>query len=170
MANVSSNPWSVTSSDVVTSIPSAAPNGLVLNTNGTVTLTTGAAHNLSVQDGASVVSATNSAYNGYYVVMVVSSATVAILAPQFSIPSGTAASGGGTAAKVLYKSQVRIEDISWQAPTAAGNQIDLRDRAGNIIWQATASGAGSQNRGKIFWVNGLTPLQVDSGIIIITVN
>lgn len=170
MANISSNPWSLVSGDVVTGTPVASPNGLILNADGTVSLTTGANFIVNSGDSVTVINATNALYNGFYKVLIGSALTAFTLIPQFSIPAGTAGSGGGTVAKCLYTAQVRIEDISWQNQTAAGQSLDLRDRMGNIIWQATSTGAGQQNRGKVFWVNGITPFVIQSGVVIVTVN
>jgi hypothetical protein len=174
MANLTSNPWSFTSADVVSATPVASPNGLILNADGTVTLTTTAPFAVTVNATTSawvtVISATAAAYNGFYKVLIGSGGTVFTLAPQFSIPAGTAASGGGTVAVNLYNAYVRIEDLSWQKPSALGDTLDLRDRNGNILWQASASGAGQQNRGKLFWCNGITPIVITSGVVIATIN
>ncbi len=156
--------------DVDVATPVASPNGLVLNADGTVTLTTGAANDFAAQNGLTVINATNAAYNGFYKVISVTSNTVSVLAPQFVIPAGTGGSGGGSVAKNEYASNVRIEDISWQNQAAAGQVLDMRDRNGNIIWQATSTGAGQQNRGKVFWVSGITLFALPSGVVIVTVN
>jgi hypothetical protein len=168
--NIASNPWSFFPADVLTAIPVASPNGLVLNADKTVTLTTTGAHGFVVNNGLTEINATNPLYNGYYVVKAVPSPTTAILIPQFNIPVGTAGSGGGTIAFCQYNANVRVEDISWQKVAAAGQLLDMRDRNGNIIWQATAVGPGVQNRGKIFWVSGITLIEIDSGVVLVTVN
>lgn len=170
MANLASNPWSFTNADVIKATIVASPGGLILNADGTVTLNTGGALNVNANDSVTVIGATNAAYNGFYRVLIGAAGTTFTLAPQFSIPAGTAASGGGTAAKCLYNAQVRVEDISWQKVGAQGDNLDLRDRMGNIVWQATGSGAGQQNRGKIYWINGFTPITIDSGVVILTIN
>jgi hypothetical protein len=174
MANLTSNPWSLTNADVVGATPVASPNGLVLNADGTVTLTTTAPFTVTVNATTSawvtVINATNALYNGFYKALIGSGGTVFTLAPQFTIPAGTAGSGGGAVAQVLYRDQVRVEDISWQNATAAGDTLDLRDRTGRIVWQATATATGSQNRGKVFWINGLTPIVITSGVVILTID
>lgn len=167
--NISSNPWSFSSADVVTGSITGAT-GMTLNADGTVTMTTTAPLAINSGDSVTVIGVTNSAYNGFYKVLIGAAGTTFTLAPQFSIAAGTAQSGGGTAAKNLYNAYVRIEDISWQNASAAGQTLDLRDRFGNIIWQATATAAGSQNRGKLFWVNGFTPITIQSGIVLMTIN
>lgn len=167
--NIATNPWSFVSGDVVTATPAASPTGLVLNADGTVSLTTTAGHGLTSGQYATVFGATNAAYNGFYYLLV-AAGTTATMIPQFSIPAGTAASGGGTVAKNQYNAMVRIEDISWQNASAAGQLLEIRDRMGNIIWSATATGAGSQNRGKVFWVNGVTVTTLGSGIVLMTIN
>jgi len=169
MANLASNPWSFANADIVTATITAAT-GLTLNADGTVTLTTTGAFGVNSGDSITVIGAALAAYNGFYKVLIGAGGTTFTLAPQFAIAAGTAQSGSGTAAKCLYTAQVRIEDISWQNAAAAGNTLDLRDRFGNIVWQATATGAGSQNRGKLFWVNGLTPITLTAGIVILTID
>lgn len=170
MANLASNPWSVTSVDVVSFTPAVSPTGLVLNADGTVTITTTGANTFTQVQQVTVINATNALYNGFYDIISISSATVFVTKPVFTIPVGTSGSGGGTVALNLYNAMIRVEDISWQNASAAGQLLDLRDRMGNIVWSATASGAGSQNRGKVFWINGLTPVIVQSGVVLLTVN
>jgi hypothetical protein len=69
-----------------------------------------------------------------------------------------------------YTDIVRIEDISWQGATTIGHQLLITDRNGNLIWSATCSGVGQQNRGKLFWVNGFWLKTLDSGVVIVTIN
>lgn len=166
MANLASNPWSVTNADVVTSVPTA----LTLNADGTVSLTTAGAHGLVAGDGVTLIGNTPAAYNGFYRALI-ASGTTATLTPFNGIPAGTGAGAAfGNAAKCIYNAEIRIEDISWQNVTVAGQSLDLRDRNGNILWQATAAGAGVQNRGKLFWVYGLTPILIDAGVVLLTIN
>lgn len=167
--NISSNPWSFVSTDVITASITAVT-GLTLNADGTVTLTTTGALAVNSGDSLTVIGAALAAYNGFYKVLIGAGGTTFTLAPQFAIAAGTAQSGGGSAGKCLYNAYIRIEDISWQNPSAAGQLLDLRDRNGNPIWQATATGAGQQNRGKLFWVNGFTPFSIQSGIVLMTIN
>src|SRR5262249_49711340 len=118
-----------------------------------------------------IIGANVAAYNGFYMVLTQTSTTVYQLVPQpfvpNRIPAGTGAAGA--AGNVLfnqYNSPVRCEDISWQGLSALSTAsfLDIRDRNGNIIWQAFASGATpattnyppSQNRGKLFWVWGVS--------------
>jgi hypothetical protein len=170
MANIQTNPWSFTNADVVKA--TIAAGGLVLNADGTVTLTTTLAHGLVATNFATVINAGVAAYNGFYFVLSVPTTTTAILVPKIAagIPVGTGASSGGTIALNAYNAMVRVEDISWQNAASQGDTLDLRDRNGNIIWQATATGAGAQNRGKIFWIDGLTPVTITSGVVILTIN
>jgi hypothetical protein len=175
MANIAANPWSLTSSDPATATITAST-GLTLNADGTVTLTTTAALTFNTSgvptaNWFTVTGATAPAYNGFYKLLSgASGATSFTLVPQFVIAAGTAASGGGTVAQCLYPWEIRVEDISWQNASAAGQQIDLRDRNGNPVWQATATAAGSQNRGKVFWISGLTPITIQSGVVLLTVD
>lgn len=172
MANLASNPWSFGTSDVNTAALAAA-SSMVLNADGSVTMTTNAAATFTVGQYLTVYGvATTSAFNGFYQVAVVTSTTVYQLVRAgnpFGVSTLTAGTGG-TAAVCLYPWQTRIEDMSWQNPSAAGQLLEIRDRNGNLLWTATATGAGSQNRGKLFWVNGVTPTQCQSGTVIITVN
>lgn len=166
MSNFASNPWSIANGDLVVSVP----NALTLNADGTVSLVTAGAHGLVEYDGVTLIGNTPAAYNGFYNV-ISKTATTAELKPFNGIPAGTGAGAAfGNAAKCLYKDMIRIEDISWQNVTAAGQSLDLRDRNGNILWQATAAAAGVQNRGKLFWVYGLTPIKIDAGVVLLTIN
>ena len=90
--------------------------------------------------------------------------------PQFVIPAGTAQSGSGTIAQVLWRDNPRIEDMSWQDAQAAGQRLILYDRNGFLLWSATCFGAGFQNRGKLFWVHGVSPVEIDSGEVLVTIN
>lgn len=167
MANIASNPWSLTSADVVVS----TPNAITLNADGTVSVTTAAAHNLVAGNGATLIGVTPAAYNGFYFVLAAPTGTTLTLVPQFSIAAGTGVGTVfGTLAKCLYNAQIRVEDISWQSPGTIGDLLDLRDRMGNIVWQCKAASVNGQNRGKVFWINGLSPVAVTSGIVLITVN
>lgn len=176
MANIGTNPWSFTSADVASATITAAT-GLTLNPDGTVTLTCAAfTFNTNGVPPAlwfTVINATNALYNGWYKLLVgVSGGTTFTMLPQFVIPAGTAQSGSGTVAQCLWPWQIRAEDISWQNAPASG-VLDIRDRSGNPEWQATNPTAtiGSQNRGKLFWVNGFTPILIPSAsVVIITVD
>ncbi len=176
MANIKSNPWSLTSADPATATITSAT-GLTLNADGTVTITTTGAltFNATAESalGFTVIGATNAAYNGFYsLISGVSGGTSFVMVPQFAIPAGTAQSGGGTLAQCLYRSYIRVEDISWQGLAGATTgSLDLRDRMGNIVWQSAlfpaASGVGYQNRGKIFWINGLTPISIAANTVVL---
>lgn len=171
MANILTNPWSFDSTDVVTATPSASPAGFVLQADGTVLMTTGAAHGLVAGNYCTVIGATNSAYNGGYRVRYVPSVTTAYLVPEHKVPAGTAASGGGTVGKCQYEHQFRAHQLTWQQPPAAGNAIDIRNRIGKILWQSTAPDANSQqNPMNLAWVEGLTIFQIDGGVVIVTVD
>src|SRR5690242_1990559 len=165
MANIRSNPWSFLQTDVV----STAVTSLTLNADTTVTAvvtsTTGIVQNrpVTVADNTSV----SGAYNGFYVVQVVVNGTTLILqqgnVPPF-VPAGTAAAGAtGTLSLCQYPNWVRAEDIKWDK-VAASASLDIRDKNGNIVWQATqpstANVPPNYNRGKVFWINGLTLISV----------
>src|SRR2546422_7751995 len=177
MAQLLNNPWSLVVGDPASAAITAAT-GLTLNADTSVTITSAAlAFNATAEPnlGFTVIGATNAAYNGFYTrISGVSGATSFVMQPNFVIPAGTAQSGSGTLAQVLYRNRVRIEDISWQNVVLASQTLDLRDRNGNVIWQASTSASvpasNSQNRGKIYWVSGITPITIQSGIVIITVN
>lgn len=174
MASFGTNPWSITGADIASAAITAAT-GLTLNADGTVTITSAAltfnTNGVPPAQWFTVIGATAPAYNGWYKLLIgVSGGTSFTMVPQFSIPAGTAQSGSGTLAQCLYPWQVRIEDISWQNAAAAANALDIRDRSGNPVWQATAVAAGSQNRGKLFWVNGITPITIAAGVVLITVD
>jgi hypothetical protein len=169
LANLSNNPWAIFPADVVTSTTTA----ITQNSDGTVSVTTSSNHNIPApppNQWVTLVNPNPSGYQGFYLVLAVPSATTLTLSPQFPIASGLGAGTTGTVAKNLYPNEVRIEDLSWQNASAAGQLLDLRDRDGNPVWQATAQGAGSQNRGKLFWVEGLTPVLLQSGVVLATIN
>ena len=176
MANLSSNPWSLTSTDPATAAIGAGT--VTLNPDGTVTVVSGAALTFNTNgvppaNWFTLVGVTNPLYNGFYFrISGASGQGTFVLAPQFAIPAGTAASAGGTIAQCLYPWQIRVEDMSWQALTgAAAATLELRDRMGNLVWQASDTGAAQQNRGKVFWINGFTPITIPaSTVLLVTVN
>lgn len=176
MANFSANPWSIVPTDPATATIAASPTGLVLNADGTVTITTSGGLTFNTTVGPAnwftVINATNPVYNGFYRLIPgggYSGGTVWQMSPQFPIAAGTAASGGGTLAQCLYPRRIRIEDISWQQVAAAGQILNFVDKNGNPLWLATAPTDLQQNRGKLFWVEGLTPIELDSGIALLTI-
>lgn len=171
--NIASNPWSFVPGDVNTADIVASPGGLTRNAGGTVTMTLSGAFgtDLVKDQKLTIFQPTNLAYQGFYKVYSVTSPTVYVLVPiNFTIPVGTAASGGGIAAQNQYADEIRAEDISWQNVSALGQVLIIVDKNGNPIWEATASGPGVYSRGKIMWVNGLTIIEQDSGIVLVTVN
>lgn len=172
--NIASNPWSFVPTDANTATIAASATGLVLNADGSVTLTlTGAFSqaDLTVNQKLTIFQPTNLAYQGFYKVYKKTSSTVYVIVPiNFTIPAGTAASGGGTAAQNQYADEIRAEDISWQNVSALGQVLIIVDKNGNPIWESVASGPGVYSRGKIMWVNGLTLIEQDSGIVLVTVN
>ena len=172
--NIASNPWSFVPTDVNTADIVASPGGLTFNTDGSVTLTLSAAFSqadLAANDKLTLFQPTNTAYQGFYKVRTKTSSTIYNIVPiNFTIPSGTAASGGGIAAKNQYADETRIEDLSWQNQAALGQILIVVDKNGFPIWEATAAGPGQQNRGKVFWVSGLTLIQMDGGILLATIN
>lgn len=176
MANLASNPWSFTSTDPATAAITAVT-GLTLNADGTVTVTSAAltfnTAGVPPAQWFTIIGAGDAHYNGFYrLIAGVSGGITFTLVPQFSIPAGTAQNGNGTIAQCLYPFNVRVDDLSWQKPAAAADNIDYRDRNGNIIWQAVFNGttAPNQNRGKIFWVEGVTPIVHSSGVLLMTVD
>jgi hypothetical protein len=178
--NIASNPWTFTSTDVVAAppVPVASPNGLVQQGNvlgqpglAAVLLTTVAAHNLVINQFITVVGTTGGRFLGLYKVIAVPSATTALLANISSPTSGQpfntvlAGDGGGLVLINQIQQMVRIEDISLQAGPGAvqvAGELILLDRNGLLIWTAflgaTPANTGSlaQNRGKLFWVDGIT--------------
>jgi hypothetical protein len=102
----------------------------------------------------------------------------------FRIPAGTGAAGAtGNIGLCQWPTETRVEDISWQSTAApfpnpsvigASDTLLITDRASNLIWSAvapTAAGTSfSQNRGKIFWVNGVTFFALTHGVVLMTVN
>lgn len=181
MAQITNNPWSLTSADVASASITAAT-GLTLNANGSVSMTTTGALTFNAtfesQIGFTVIGATAPAYNGFYTLQSgASGGTAFTMIPNFTIPAGTAQSGGGTLAQVLYRNKVRVEDISWQNTTTtplASGVLQLDDKNGNIIWEGAIGATDTLaqlNRGKVFWVNGITPISIPATtIVLLTVN
>lgn len=168
--NIASNPWSFVPADIDT----AAITTVALNSDGTVTLTCSGSPGTPfvANQGITIVGVTNTKYIGFYDVITATSSTVYQLAPQFSIPSGTASSGSGNVYLCQYPSTVRIEDISWQGYSTSASVL-IYDRNGNILWTASSALAASnaQNRGKLFWVQGFTLATLSAGsTILVTVN
>jgi hypothetical protein len=172
MSQMAENPWSFTSVDVVTATPTASPNGLVASAGGAVLLTTGGAHGFVANNFITIIGATNAAYNGFYKVLDVPTATTAHLQSQALLLSGTvpAASGGGTAILNQYQFMVRMEDVYWLNANAANDEVILRSRNGALIWDAIAPTKGTYSRSKPYWTDGLTIQQISSGTVMITIN
>lgn len=192
--NIASNPWSFTSADVASSTAAASPTGMVQQGTvlgqqalGAVLYTSTAAHNLSVGQHVTYIADTNGRFLGHYVVVAVPSATTALLANLSSPTSGSpfntvlAASGGGTMLVSPYPQMIRAEDLSLQATVAAPTpgELILLDKNGNLVWEANVTAGGgttgpnppAQNRGKVFWIDGLTPQTIPVGIaVLVTVN
>jgi hypothetical protein len=179
---IQNNPWSFVSTDPATAAITGGT-GLTLNADGTVTITSGAlTFNTGAESnlGFTVLGATAAAYNGfYYRISGASGATTFVMQPQFVIPAGTAQSGAGTLAQVLYRSKVRIEDISWQnigvGAEGAAVSMQIVDRNGNDVWRAaipaTAPNLAQLNRGKVYWVAGLVPISIPANTeVLVTVN
>lgn len=173
MANIATNPWSFTDTDVAAE-PITAATGLTLNADGTVTITTTVGLTFVTglpEYGFTVTGAALAAYNGFYKrITCASGASSFLMAPQFSIPVGTAQSGSGTLIQAQWRDNERIEDMSWQDIAAAGNRLIIYDRNGFLLWSATGYAAGFQNRGKLFWCHGLAIAQMDAGTLLVTIN
>lgn len=173
MANLATNPWSFTGSDVAAE-PITAATGLTLNADGTVTITTTGGLTFVTgltEYGFTVTGATAPAYNGFYKRLTgASGATSFVMQPQFAIAAGTAQSGSGTLIQVQWRDNERIEDMSWQDIAAAGNRLIIYDRNGFLLWSATGYAAGFQNRGKLFWCHGFAIAQMDAGTVLVTIN
>ena len=173
MANLATNPWSFTGTDVAAE-PITAVTGLTLNADGTVTITTTVGLTFVTgltEYGFTVTGASLAAYNGFYKrISGASGASSFVMAPQFAIAVGTAQSGAGTLIQVQSRDNERIEDLSWQNITAAGDKLIIYDRNGFLLWSATGYAAGFQNRGKLFWCHGFAIAQMDSGTLLATIN
>lgn len=176
MSNIASNPWSFLQTDVVTS----ATTSLTLQPDGTVVAVVAATAAFATGNFVTVSDATLAVYNWFYQILSITNGTTMVLAPSFAqpphIPAGTGAAGAAGAVSVCqYSSWVRAEDIKWDnvAPSAV---LDVRDRNGNPVWKATqpstANVPPNYNRGKVFWINGLTLLSVGTApsILFVTVN
>lgn len=178
MSNLATNPWSFLQTDVVAS----AITSLTLNADGTVTAVVGSTTGIVAGNFVTVGDNTTAAgvYNWFYQVLAVVNATTLTLTPSFQqpahIPAGTGAGGAtGTLALNQYPNWVRAEDIKWDlVPPSA--TLDVRDRNGNPVWKAsqpaTAGSPPNYNRGKVFWINGLSLFSVGTApaILFVTVN
>ncbi len=172
MAQISENPWSFTSADVVTATIAASPTGLIASAGGVVALTTTGAHGLVVGDFVTIINPTLAGYKGFYKVIAVGSATTATLYSDKFRYAGTilAASGGGTTVKNQYVQMVRAEDMYWLNAAAANDEVIVLTRNGNLIWDAIAPTKGTYSRSKPFFVEGISIQQISSGTVTITVN
>jgi len=181
--NISANPWSFVPADVITTTITS----MTLNADGTVTAVV--ASTAAFVQGNQVTAAFNTSlagiYNGFYTVLSVTNGTTMVLVQgqvPLRIPAGTGAAGAtGVIGLTNYPNFVRAEDISWQSTAApltvsaiaAGDSLVITDRNGILIWSAVGPavlGSFSQNRGKIFWVQGLTFMALTHGVVLITVN
>lgn len=172
--NISSNPWSFLQTDVLTTTITA----ISLNADGTVNAVVTASAGFLQGNQVTVADNTTAVYNGFYTVLAVPDGThlTLIPSPPSKIPVGQGAGGAnGSVSLCQYSSWVRAEDIKWDK-VAASATLDIRDRNGNIVWQATqpstANVPPNYNRGKVFWINGLTLISVGTApsILLVTVN
>jgi hypothetical protein len=192
--NIASNPWTFQSTDLVAaSVPVASPNGLVQQGTslgqpglGAVLLTTVGAHGLVANQFITVINTTGGRFLGFYRVIAVPTATTALLANISSPTSGQpfntvlAGDGGGLVLVNQIQQNVRIEDISLQAGTVGvqvAGELIMLDRNGLLLWTAflgatpTNLGSLAQNRGKLFWVDGITWQSIPAGYTaLLTIN
>jgi hypothetical protein len=177
MANLKSNPWSFLQTDVVTTTVTS----LTLNADTTVTAVVAATGSFAAGNDVTVADNTSASgvYNGFYSIISITNGTTMVLqqgnVPPF-IPAGTGAAGAtGSVSLCQYPNWVRAEDMKWDKVVTSAS-LDVRDRNGNIVWQATqpstANVPPNWNRGKVFWINGLTLLSIGNApsILMITVN
>jgi hypothetical protein len=181
MAQMQNNPWSFTSADPAIATITGAT-GLTLNADGTVTITTTGALTFNATADSNlaftVLGAAAAAYNGLYTrISGASGASSFVMNPNFVIPAGTAQSGSGTLAQVLYRHKVRAEDISWQNTTTTpivSGALQIVDRNGNDVWRAAIGATDTLaqlNRGKPFWISGIVPITIPANSeVLVTVN
>ena len=178
--NISANPWSFVPGDVNTTTITS----MTLNADTSVTAVVAATGGFAAGNPLTAAFNTSLAgiYNRFYIVTNIVNGTTMTLQPTQPITPGTGAAGAtGNIGFCQWPEETRIEDISWQSTAApltvsaiaSGDSLVITDRAGNVIWSAvgpTTTGSFSQNRGKIFWVNGLTFFAMTHGIVLMTVN
>ena len=168
--NIASNPWSFESTDIV----SAAITALAQEaSNPAVIDATIPAHGLTPFDYITIVDTNPADWVGFYRVLETPTVNTATLFSPSLASSGailTAYVSGGTSNLNQYASRERIEDMSWQNAAAAGHLLRVVDKNGFPLWNAQAAAAGTQNRGKLFWCNGFTLVEMDSGILLVTIN
>jgi hypothetical protein len=172
--NISSNPWSFTSSDVLTATIAASPTGLVSSAGGIVALTTSAAHGLSttVQQWVTLIGTSPVTYIGFYKVLAVPTTTTATLYSDALRYSQTvlAAGGGGTMILNQYNNTISGQDMSWLNANAANDQVIVYDKNGNLVWNSIAPTKGTYSRAKPHWFNGLSISQISSGTLMVSVD
>lgn len=168
--NIQTNPWSFAPSDIV----SAAITGLAQEaSNPAVIDATIPAHGLSVGNYITIVDTNPLDWVGFYKVLETPTVnTVTLFSPALAASGAalTAYVSGGTSNLNQYGSRERIEDMSWQNASAQGHLLRVVDKNGFPLWNAQAVAAGTQNRGKLFWCNGFTLVEMDSGILLVTIN
>lgn len=73
-------------------------------------------------------------------------------------------------ATALLQNAFQVKAIIWHAPAAAaGNEVSLQDRNGNVVWPSVASGSNYKEESKWFdhplWFDGLKVPTLASGTI-----
>jgi hypothetical protein len=164
MAQIATNPWSFTNSDVVApvAITSIVSNGF------SALVTTGAAHGLTDWQWASLQGVTDvPAYNGGYRIRYVSTTKFYITLTQ---PNLAASSGHGDVYVIAYPFKVRAEQILWNS-SAAGT-VTINDVNGNLVWSYTTASADPEPNtyGKVYWFDGVVLAALPNGTVLMTIN
>lgn len=165
MAQISTNPWSFTSTDQATSIGITS----IASVGYSSLVTTSGAHGFVQGNNISLQGCTNTpAYNNGYKVLSVPSATSLYVAQV--VPNLAANGANGNVLSVAYPYKVRIEQLVWQQ-AGSGAVLQVTDTNGNPIWQQTAAAADqTYTYGKLYWVDGIVLNALPSGIVLVTVN
>jgi hypothetical protein len=164
--NIATNPWSFTNADQATTVAISS----IVNNGDSALVTTASAHGYTLFQNVSIQGTTIAGYaNGYKVLSIPSTTTYTIkLLPNQILLANNGANGNSLS--VAYPYKVRIEQIAWQGPTAAGT-LTITDTNGNLIWTYVASAADQVfTYGKVYWVDGLVMNSIPTGTVIITVN
>jgi hypothetical protein len=164
MANVTSNPWSFTSTDQAVSkaISSIVSNGF------SALVTTATAHGFTDWQWVSLQGCTTTpAYNGGYRIRLVNTTQFYI---NLTTPNLAANGANGNALTVAYPYKPRIEQLVWQN-AGSGGALIITDTNGNPVWEQTANAADqTYTYGKLYWVDGLVLNALPSGIVLVTIN
>lgn len=75
---------------------------------------------------------------------------------------------GSSLSVVLISTWMKVEHFEWADYAAITDQVQLADRNGHAIWNATATSDKQEVRSaKVGWINGLQELTHSSGTVLV---